>query len=83
MLVIYKGNIALRVQYGERAVWIQPVVSKYDNRSLLTTLARNEELLAQVHLSQQEITNTREELAGYFRKKGWLVKIPGQQEPQA
>lgn len=83
MLVIYKGNIVLRVQCGEKAVWIQPVVSEFDNRSLLSTLARNEELLAQIHLSHQEITDTRAQLAAYFRQKGWLVKIPGHQEPQA
>lgn len=83
MLVIYKGNIALRVQYGERAVWIQPVVSEFDNRSLLTALSRNEELLAQVYLSHKETTDTRAELAGYFLEKGWLVSIPAHQESQA
>lgn len=77
MLLIYKENIALRVQCGEGAVWIQPILSEYDNRSLLTTLARNEELLAQVYLSHQDITDTKAQVAEYFGKRGWQVKVPG------
>lgn len=79
MLLIYKENITLRVQCGEGAVWIQPIVSEFDNRSLLTTLARNEELLAQVHLSHQDITDTRSQITDYFEKRGWLVRTPGQE----
>jgi hypothetical protein len=79
MLLIYKENITLRVQCAEGAVWIQPVVSEFDNRSLLTTLARNEELLAQVHLSHQEITDTPRQVSDYFTKRGWLVRAPGQE----
>lgn len=82
MLLIYKENIALRVQCGEGAVWIQPMLSEFDNRSLLTTLARNEELLAQVYLSQQDITDTPSQVADYFQKRGWLVKVSGQEEQQ-
>jgi hypothetical protein len=79
MLLIYKENIALRVQCAEGAVWIQPILSEFDNRSLLTTLARNEELLAQVYLSHQDITDTRTQVTHYFEQRGWLVKIPGQE----
>lgn len=82
MLLIYKENIALRVQCGEGAVWIQPVVSEFDNRSLLTTLARNEELLAQVHLSHQNITDTPRQVTEYFQNRGWMVKTSGADEPK-
>ncbi|HEY1112236.1 MAG TPA: hypothetical protein VGE66_01700 [Chitinophagaceae bacterium] len=82
MLLIYKENIALRVQCGEGAVWIQPVVSEFDNRSLLTTLARNEELLAQFYLSHQDVTDTPAQVADYFRNRGWLVQVPGHEEQQ-
>lgn len=82
MLLIYKENIALRVQCGEGAVWIQPVISEFDNRSLLTTLARNEELLAQVYLSHQDITDTPAQVADYFQKRGWTIKVSGHEEQQ-
>lgn len=81
MLLIYKENIALRVQCGEGAVWIQPVVSEFDNRSLLTTLARNEELLAQVHLTHHPINDIHTAMARYFESRGWMVRMPGQTLP--
>lgn len=72
MLLISKGHIALRVQYGAGAVWVQPVAGKAS--SLLSTLARNEELLAQVYLIQQEPRDAREQLTDYFQQRGWEVK---------
>lgn len=83
MLLIYKENIALRVQCGERAVWIQPVAGEYDNRRLLDTMARNEELLAQVYLTSHDITDTPAQVAAYFQEKGWLVKEVAGNKAQA
>lgn len=78
MLVIYKGNIALKVVMDGRAVRIQPIVGRFDNPQLLNTLARNEELLAQVHLSQHQNGDTPACLARYFEEKGWLVTLKEQ-----
>ena len=75
MLLISKGHINLQVQYGTGAVWVQPAGGKAS--SLLSTLARNEELLAQVYLALQERSDTRVQLTDYFRQRGWEVKGPG------
>lgn len=75
MLLIHKGNIALQVQCGAGAVWVQPAAGK--TSSLLATLARNEELLAQGHLTLQDGHDTQELLANYFQQRGWVVKGPG------
>lgn len=82
MLLIYKGNTALQVQYAPQAVWIQPIVGEYDNKPLLSTLARNEELLAQVYLNHQPAGDTPAQLTEYFEQRGWQVKAPGHVLPQ-
>lgn len=75
MLLISKGNIALQVQYGTGAVWVQPATGKAS--SLLSTLARNEELLAQVHLTLQDRRDPQAQLTDYFQQRGWRVAKPG------
>ena len=75
MLLISKGNIALRVQCGTGAVWVQPAAGKAS--SLLSTLARNEELLAQVHLTLQDRHDPQAQLTDYFQQRGWQVAKPG------
>lgn len=74
MLQIHKGHIHLLVQCGTGAVWVQPAVNKAS--SLLATLARNEELLAQAYLTQQDHHDTRAQLTGYFQQRGWQVQTP-------
>lgn len=73
MLLIYKENIALRVHYGSGIIWIRPLPSRPEQTSLLTTMARNEEVLAQAHLLQHPIGDDPTPLIGYFEKRGWLV----------
>lgn len=75
MLLISKGHIALQVQCGTGAVWVQPAGGKAS--SLLATLARNEELLAQVYLTQQERRDPHAQLSDYFRQRGWEVRTQG------
>lgn len=75
MLLISKGHIALQVRYGTGAVWVHPAGGKVS--SLLATLARNEELLAQVYLTQQERRDPQAQLTDYFRQRGWEVKTQG------
>lgn len=72
MLLISKGHIDLQVQCSTGAVWVQPAGGKPS--SLLSTLARNEELLAQVYLSQQGRHDPRAQLTDYFQKRGWDVR---------
>ncbi|HEY1113077.1 MAG TPA: hypothetical protein VGE66_05930 [Chitinophagaceae bacterium] len=81
MLVIYKGNVVLRVALEQSAVRIQPVVGRFDNPQLLKTLARNEELLAQVHLTHHPINDIHTAMARYFESRGWMVRMPGQTLP--
>lgn len=81
MLVIYKGNIVLKVALQEEIIRVQPVVGKFDNPQLLNALARNEELLAQVHLTQQKNGDFPASLARYFEDKGWLVRLKGETPP--
>lgn len=81
MLVIYKGNIVLKVALEGNTVRIQPVVGQFDNPQLLHTLARNEELLAQVYVSQLSTEEALRGMARYFEERGWLVRLPGQTPP--
>lgn len=81
MLVIYKGNIVLKVALDEGSVRIQPVVGRFDNPQLLNALARNEELLAQVYFTHLPANDTQTGMARYFKERGWLVRMPGQAPP--
>lgn len=81
MLVIYKGNIVLKVAMDGSAVRIQPVVGRFDNPQLLHTLARNEELLAQVYVTHLSTEEALPGMARYFEQRGWLVRLPGQTPP--
>lgn len=77
MLVIYKGNIVLKVALEGDIVRIQPIVGRFDNPQLLKALARNEELLAQVHLTLQDRRDPQAQLTDYFQQRGWQVAKPG------
>lgn len=81
MLVIYKGNIVLKVALEGDIVRIQPIVGRFDNPQLLKALARNEELLAQVYFTHHKITDAHTGMAHYFEQRGWLVRMPGQTPP--
>lgn len=81
MRVIYKGNIVLKVSSDNKHICIRPVVGPFDNPHLLQSLARNEELLAQVHLFHSQTEDPLTNLACYFEQKGWLVRPPGQAHP--
>lgn len=81
MLLIYKGNVALRVSLEEGSIRIRPVVGRFDNPQLLQALARNEELMAQIHLTHLNTEDTPDGMALYFEQKGWLVRRPGQTMP--
>lgn len=83
MLVLYKGNIVLKVSWDAQHIRIRPVVGPFDNPHLLQALARNEELLAQVHLSHSKTEDPSIDLARYFEQKGWLVRRPGQAPSEA
>lgn len=74
MLFITKGNISLRVLFKEAKVNVAPVRGEHDNAYLLATLARNEELLAQVHLNIAPQNNPKDQLALYYTRRGWEVK---------
>lgn len=81
MLVIYKGNMVLKVAPEGSVVRIQPVVGRFDNPQLLHTLARNEELLAQVYFSHLSTGEALTGMARYFDQRGCLVRLPGQTPP--
>lgn len=81
MLVIYKGNVVLKVALDNSVVRVQPIVGRFDNPQLLNALARNEELLAQVHLAHHKIVDIHTAMARYFEQRGWLVRMPGQTPP--
>lgn len=81
MLVIYKGNIVLKVAMDGSAVRIEPVVGRFDNPQLLHSLARNEELLAQVYVAHLSTADALTGMARYFEQRGWLVRLPGQAPP--
>lgn len=81
MLVIYKGNIVLKVSLDKNTVRIQPVVGRFDNPQLLNALSRNEELLAQVYFTHRKLEDAHTGMARYFEERGWLVRMPGQAPP--
>lgn len=81
MLVIYKGNIVLKVALEDGVVRVQPVVGRFDNPQLLNAMARNEELLAQVYFTHHKIADAHTGMARYFEQRGWLVRMPGQVPP--
>lgn len=82
MLVLYKGNVVLKVALEASAIHVQPVVGRFDNPQLLNALARNEELLAQVHFTHHKISDLHTGMARYFEGRGWLVRMPGQNRPE-
>lgn len=81
MLVIYKGNIVLKVALEAGVVRVQPIVGRFDNPQLLNAMARNEELLAQVYFTHHKIADAHTGMAHYFEQRGWLVRMPGQAPP--
>lgn len=81
MLVSYKGNVVLKVALDGGNVRITPVVGRFDNPHLLNALARNEELLAQVHFTHLNTEDAPAGIARYFEQKGWLVRLRGQETP--
>lgn len=74
MLIVSKGNTSLRVRCAEREVFVSPVVREHDNEQLLSTFARNEELLAQLFLYKHLNADPMALLATYFMQRGWQVK---------
>lgn len=81
MLVIYKGNVVLKVALENSAVRIEPIVGRFDNPQLLKAMARNEELLAQVYITHHKVSDAHTIMARYFEERGWMVRMPGQQPP--
>jgi hypothetical protein len=82
MLVIYKGNVVLKVALDEGVVRVHPVVGRFDNPQLLNAMARNEELLAQVYFTHKKIADPHTAMARYFEQRGWLARMPGQAPPE-
>lgn len=77
MLVVYKGNTTLKVRCQDQSVTIAPVAGMHDNARLLATIAKNEELLAQLFLNNLNHPDAIAQLAAYFMQRGWQVKQAG------
>jgi hypothetical protein len=73
-MLLSKGNILLNVHFVDDQVRITPVIGAYDNKDLLATFARNEELLTQLLFPISNATDTLVHLADYFRQRGWNVQ---------
>jgi hypothetical protein len=55
-------------------VRITPVFGAHDNKELLTTFARNEEVLTQLIFLTRNEEDTPIQLADHFRQRGWDVQ---------
>lgn len=77
MLVVYKGNTILQVRCRAQSVSIAPLAREQDNLRLLSTIAKNEELLAQLFLNSLTDPDAVAQLAAYFMQRGWQVKQAG------
>jgi len=74
VLIIYKGKTSLQVWYKGLDVCILPLFGEFDNHNMLATIARNEELLAQLFLNHTPTDEPWVQLAAYFMQRGWSVK---------
>jgi hypothetical protein len=73
-MLLSKGNILLQVHIADSQVRITPVVGEFDNKELLSTFARNEELLTQLFFLTHQTHGRRVHLADYFIQRGWQVE---------
>lgn len=73
-MLLSKGKILLKVNYTNSKVCITPVIGEFDNKDLLATFARNEEILTQLFFATHHNDYSLMQLADYFTQRGWQVE---------
>lgn len=73
-MFLTKGKILLKVHREESEIRITPIIGEFDNRELLTTFARNEEVMTQVFFATNSNNEVEANLADYFKQRGWQVE---------
>ena len=75
LLLLTKRNVQLQVYYTPPNVQVLPLIAGEEEERLLSTIARNEELLLHTFLSDTELYNPSWQLPQYFEGKGWQVEL--------
>ena len=73
-MLLSKGNILLKLKFIGTEVRITPIVREFDNKELLDTFARNEELLTQLYINLSNTNNPLVKLIDYYKQRGWHVE---------
>lgn len=74
MLHVSKGKISLQVFLRGEKVYIIHRAGEFQDRAILDTITRNEQLLARIHLTDAPLPYSEQQLRDYYTRRGWHVK---------